>query len=266
MKENGALISGDSNAANLGAALEVVARLIRARLAGEDLAPQGELRLAYFDDGSVLGDFIGARRPPFAEYVVMLLALAPHVQPAMLDTEIRGALASGGDFPEIGGIRDPDSRTFLPTGETAAFLLAGADLEARFDVQRLFAPDHWFATENVLRLDAARDGAPWLSGRIVMSRDWVERFTLGVEQAPAFGIDFPARRVSTALDWEDLVLEPDVMERIDELQNWVRHGRTLRERWGMARATASGLSRAVSRPAGHGQDADGRAARQGDRA
>jgi hypothetical protein len=242
-----------SNAANLDAALDLLARLVRARITGEDLAPGGELRLAFFDDGSHLGDFIRERQPPFEEYVLLLLALAPHVRPTLLDAQIRAALAREGDFPEIGGVRDEASRTFLPTGETAAFLLAGDDLDARFDVQRLFSPDHWFAREGVLRLESPRDGAPILSGRIVMARDWVERFTLGAAQAPAFGADFPARRIGTALTWDDLVLEEPVRERIAELENWVRHGRTLMADWGMAGRLRPGYRALFHGPPGTGK-------------
>lgn len=242
-----------SNAANLASALDVIARLIRARIGGEDIAPDGEIRLAFFDDGSLLGDFIRERQPPFEEYVMLLLALAPHIRPTLLDAEIRAALAREGDFPEIGGVRDPDSRTFLPTGETAAFLLAGDDLDGRFRIQRLFAADHWFVREGVLRLEETKDGAPLLSGRIIMARDWVERFTLGAAQPPAFGAGFPARRITTALEWDDLILDEPVQERIGELENWVRHGRTLMQGWGMAGRLRPGYRALFHGPPGTGK-------------
>jgi hypothetical protein len=242
-----------SNAANLGSALDVLARLIRARLTGEEIAPDGELRLAYFDDGSPLGDFIRERQPPFDEYAVLLLALAPHVRPTLLDAEIRSALARDGDFPEIGGVRDPGSRAFLPTGETAAFLLAGQNLEARFAVQRLFAADHWFAREGLLRLEPPADGAPIMSGRIVMARDWVERFTLGAAQAPSFGAAFPAKSISTQLDWDDLILGDAVREQIGELEKWVSHGRALTESWGMGGRLRPGYRALFHGPPGTGK-------------
>ncbi|WP_191637042.1 ATP-binding protein, partial [Pseudomonas fluorescens] len=163
------------------------------------------------------------------------------------------ALVREGDFPEIGGIRDADSRTFLPTGETAAFLLAGGDLDGRFEVQRLFSPEHWFAREGVLRLEEAKDSAPILSGRIVMAREWVERFTLGSAQAPAFGTRFPARRIATALDWDDLVLEAQVQQRITELKHWVRHSRTLTHDWGMAGRLRPGYRALFHGPPGTGK-------------
>ena len=242
-----------SNAANLTPALDLLARLIRARAKGEEIAPEGRIELNYFDDGSLLGEFIRERQPPFDEYVVLLLALAPHVCPALLDAEIRAALATEGDFPEIGGVRDADSRVFLPTGETAAFLLAGRDLDARFAVQSLFAPDHWFAREGILRLEPPREGAPAMSGRIVMARDWVERFTLGAPQAPAFGPGFPAKRIATSLGWDDLILAGEVREQIAELDNWVRHNATLMRDWGMAGRLRPGYRVLFHGPPGTGK-------------
>ncbi len=242
-----------SNSANLDAAFDVLVRLIRARVKGEDLAPGGQIRLQFFDDGSILGDFIRERQPPFEEFALLLLTLAPHVRPALLDAEIRTALAREGDFPEIGGVRDADSRAFLPTGETAAFLLAGENLDARFDIQKLFSPDHWFAREGMLRLEPARDGASLLSGRIVMARDWVERFTIGRVQVPDFGAAFPAKRISTALEWDDLILTGSVREQIAELENWVRHGRTLMNDWAMAGRLRPGYRALFHGPPGTGK-------------
>ena len=253
MKSLSEEIATASNAPNIGSALDVLTRLVRTRCRSEQMAPDGSLRLPYFDDSSALGTFIRDRQPPFEEYVVILLALAPHVRPTLLDSEIRAALARDGDFPEIGGVRDAESRTFLPTGETAAFLLAGDDLEARFEVQSLFAPDHWFAREGLLRLEPAAEGAPILSGRIVMARDWVERFTLGTLQAPAFSAAFPARRIDTELDWEDLVLPAAAREQIDELEAWVRHNRTLTETWGMSGRLRPGYRALFHGPPGTGK-------------
>ena len=242
-----------SNEANLEQALAFLGDLLRARMADHNGVEASLPKLTYFDDGSPFAALIKERQPKFDEYAILLLALAPHVRPMLLDTEIRAALARDGDFPEIGGVRDAESRTFLPTGETAAFLLAGDDLEARFEVQRLFAPDHWFAREGLLRLEPPSDGAPILSGRIVMARDWVERFTLGALQAPAFGAAFPARRIATELEWEDLILPDAAREQIGELEDWVRHGRCLTESWGMGGRLRPGYRALFHGPPGTGK-------------
>jgi hypothetical protein len=247
-----ALASSDG-AANLEPGLDLLGALIRARLTGDDVAPEGHVAIRYFDDGSPLGNVIRDRQPPFEEYVVLMLALAPHVRPGFLDAAIRAALPQGGDFPEIGGVRDEALRALVPTGETAAYLLAGDDLAARFAVQRLFSPDHWLAREGLLRLDPVREGMPVLSGRIIMARDWVERFTIGHPEAPAFGPDFPARRIETALAWEDLVLAGPVRAQIGEIEDWLAHAPTLMRDWGMAGRLRPGYRALFHGPPGTGK-------------
>jgi hypothetical protein len=242
-----------SNAANLAAAFALLDRLVRARIGGEEFAPGGSLRLDFFDDGSALGDFIRARRPAFDEYVTLLLALAPHVRPTLIETAIRESLPREGDFPEIGGRRSADSRILMPTGETATFLLAGDDLEGRLEIHNLFGPDHWFARDGILRLEEAAHGEPFLSGRIVIARDWLERFTTGRPTAPPFSSRFPAKRISTALDWDELVLAPPVREQIEELHRWARHGRASIEAWGMERRLRPGYRALFHGPSGTGK-------------
>lgn len=54
---------------------------------------------------------------------LMLIALAPHAIPELFDKAIQEKIKSSGDFPEIGGVRGKNFRGFLPTGQTAVFLL-----------------------------------------------------------------------------------------------------------------------------------------------
>lgn len=223
-----------ANAPNLDAALDVLVRLIRSRLGGSAFAPDGAVALPFFDDGSVFGTFIRERRPPFDAYIAIILALTPHLRPGLLEAELCGALKREGDFPEVGGTRDDTSRAVLATGETLAFLLAGDDLAARFQVQHLLEPDNWLACEGLVRLEPAREGAPHLSGRLIIGRDWVARFTTGSLTAPAFGAEFPARRIATALNWDDLVLPAALQAQIAEIGDWLRHGADFLRDWGMA--------------------------------
>ncbi len=220
-----------SNAANLERALGFLALLLRARVAEEAGREPGDLPdTGFFDDGSAFGDLVRERRPGFDEWVVLLLALAPHVSPGLLEDAIRESLGAEGDLPQFGGRRERESRALFATGETACFLLAGDDVEARFAVQRLFGADHWFAREGVLRLEEAERGAPHLSGRLLMARDWIERLTIGRVTAPAFSSAFPAHRLETELQWDDLILETGAQAQIGEICRWLRHRRALAER------------------------------------
>jgi AAA+ superfamily predicted ATPase len=246
-----------TNAPNLVHALEFLRHIVRSRCTLHFRAEDPESielpRLAYYQDDSAFSRFIEARHPSFDEYVVLLLALAPHAAPAGVERWIRDALAETDDLPEIGGVRDKESRALLPTGETALFLLAGDDLDRRFEVQRIFTADHWFARDRILRLEAAREGQPFLSGRLLLEPEYIELFTLGRISTPPFSASFPAREIRTDLEWSDLVLGPDVREQVDELRRWIEYHPTLLDGWRMRRKLRPGYRALFHGPPGTGK-------------
>ena len=234
-----------SNAENLAYSFEYLAKAIQARLEmhfskknTDDVILES---LAYYDDGSSFSQFIAKQQPSFEEYIILLLVLVPHVQPGFLDQVIKQALKTSGDFPELGGARDNEKRIFFPTGETALFVLAGNDLEKRFVVQSLFASDHWFAQQSILKLELAKEGEPIMSGRLLMSPDYIELFTIGYISKPNFSAAFPAKEISTELQWDDLVLSDVVHEKIDEIKNWVEYQQVLMQDWDMQKKLKPGF-------------------------
>lgn len=52
---------------------------------------------------------------------------------------------------------------------------------------------------------------------------------------PVFSNDFPARLVTTAQSWEELVLEPEASQRIDELKDWLYFGQKMLIEWQLNR-------------------------------
>lgn len=167
------------------------------------------------------------------EYVVLLMALAPHIRPSFFDEVIQKALPEAGDFPQLGGVRGKQFRGFLPTGETALFILGGDDLEKRFEIQELFSEDHFFAKKRLIWLEEPPSGEPKMSGKIFLSSEYLDLLTLGKVSKPKFGLNFPAQRITTTLLWEDLVLSVATKKQIKDLENWIQHGDTVLYDWGL---------------------------------
>ena len=92
--------------------------------------------LRYYQNDPSLAGFIERHEPDADEFALLMLALAPHLQPDFFGKIIAEYLPDGGDFPEFGGVRGVNHRGLLPTGETAQFVIGGDDLEKRLDVQR----------------------------------------------------------------------------------------------------------------------------------
>lgn len=167
------------------------------------------------------------------EYLVLLIALAPHLQPDFFDRIIQEKLPKAGDFPQLGGVRGKQFRGFLPTGETVLFILAGEDLEKKIAVKQMFSEDHFFAKKRILWLNDPPSGEPAMSGKVVMSPEYVDLFTTGTISKPKFGMNFPAQLIETSLQWNDLILNDKTMHQIRDLENWINHGHTLLNDWGM---------------------------------
>ncbi|NVO21495.1 MAG: ATP-binding protein [Bacteroidetes bacterium] len=187
------------------------------------------------------------------ERIVLVLALIPHIRPQLLDVLWTHNEATGRGFSEFGGWKGVNHGGFIPTGETAAFIIAGDELIPRFEMMRIFEGDHPFATKNILSLSAVAPGEPLLSGALEISREYLNWFLSGVERKPNYNIDFPAKLIETQLDWDQLVLPAYTLEQLGEFKSWILHGMTLLKDWGMDQKLKPGYTSLFYGPPGTGK-------------
>lgn len=249
------MIESIPNAPSCSTALAYLHAVLSARLQAHT-HPETHIEItgaAYYEDDSPFTRFFQTHQPSFEEYILLLLALVPHVHPNFFGPLIAEYLPEGGDLPEFGGVRVQNHRGILPTGETAQFVLAGDDLTRRLEVQRLLGSDHWFHQKNILHLEPVREGEPVMSGRLILDPEVVELLTLGIVSKPRFSMDFPAERVSTEMDWDDLVLPPATLRQIREIERWALHNDTLLHDWGMKKKIKPGYRALFYGPPGTGK-------------
>lgn len=184
---------------------------------------------------------------------LLLIGLAPHVNAELFDNAIQNKLKASGDFPEIGGVRGKNFRGFLPTGQTAIYLLAGNNLEKRMEAEHLFWSDQFFAKRKILWLEELTQGEPSMSGKILMSQDYIDTFTHGKPAPPHFSISFPAKLIETELSWNDLVINDELKEQIKDLESWIKHKDELMMKWGMQSRLRNGYRTLFYGPAGTGK-------------
>ncbi|HMB61468.1 MAG TPA: hypothetical protein VKN36_00245, partial [Eudoraea sp.] len=205
--------------------MDSLGKLILERIAAEHA--QTKISLALFEDE----DFVIALETilqlpetfSFEEKLVLLLAITPHVRPGFLEEVMARALPQGGEFSAFGGIKGQQHRGIIPTGETALFLLAGMDTRERLNYQKLFSSDGLFAIHGMLQVDGAPPGEPAMSGRLMPDPDWLQKILLGKEAAPVYSVEFPARKITTNMLWDDLVLHPQTSDQINDIQVWMSY-------------------------------------------
>ena len=190
------------------------------------------------------------------EATLLLLAIAPHIQPDLLDQTIQAAIDNSGEFPQLGGIR-PDGRNFrgfLPTGETALFALGEDNYSKKLEIRKLFAAEHFFSRKKILWLEDLPNGEPFMSGRIIMSQDYIDTFIYGKPSAPHFSANFPAKKIEEKRTREkSLVINQELNKQVDEISTWVKYNSCLMNKWGMSDRFRKGYRALFFGPPGTGK-------------
>lgn len=203
--------------------------------------------------GSALGTVCGEQGWGPCERLVLGLALAPHLRPELLDAFfVRNQNLDRG-FTEFGGSKGVAHGGFIPTGETASFLLAGSSLEKRFALMQILGPSHSFYQNEILALESSPAGEPALSGRLTLSSEWLSRLCMGEGAKPGFTSEFPAQRVTTPLAWEALVLGEHTLNQVSQLRLWLQRSVELMHMPGCPPHREQGLRVSLHGPAGVGK-------------
>lgn len=204
-------------------------------------------------DSSIYASLVKKYDMGFEERLVLILSLIPHIRPSLLDLLNIKNQSFDIPFSEFGGIKAEKHKGFLPTGETAIFLLAGLDLSKRFSLLRLFHLDHYFVKEKILFLDKSVSGEPKLSGTLQINPEYLSLLTTAEIYKPDFDMDFPAKRISSTQDWDDLVLTTTLEEGVMEIRNWLRFGKELKENFKFGKKIKSGFKVLFTGPPGTGK-------------
>jgi len=184
--------------------------------------------------------------------LVLMLALAPHLRPALLDPLFIRNSTYDRAFTEFGGLPTPQGG-FLPSIETALFLVAGDDLAARLEAQRIFVNEHPLLRGGLLDPLAADATLPASQRALRPSTPFLHQLFQGEAWRPRFGQGFPARLITTQLEWKDLVLPHATRAYVDEIITWVNHGQTLLDNWDLGRHLKRGFRALFAGPPGTGK-------------
>lgn len=187
------------------------------------------------------------------EKLLILFALVPHIQPKFFDSLIQELYPQGGEFPEFGGVKTGNNRGMVPTGETALFILAGNDMEERLKIQELFSDYGQLFKQNILWLEHVKEGEPAMSGRMIISHEWIDKLLFGKISKPKFSPDFPAKLISTKMQWNDLVLHEQTADQINDIKIWLEYNKELSNDPNIARKIKPGYRALFYGPPGTGK-------------
>lgn len=171
---------------------------------------------------STYADFLLEHRFKDSERLALLLAMLPHLKPELLDVFYTKNASYDRNFSEFGGAKGKNFNGFMPTGETLLFILSGGDLKKRMEAEHDLLHHSLLLRNSILKLSAVEQGEPLMSGVLSVNAEFLSLLTLGAFSKPDYSPDFPAKRIHTQLQWDDLVLDDHVKQEVEEIKTWIR--------------------------------------------
>ncbi|UTW64755.1 ATP-binding protein [bacterium SCSIO 12741] len=204
-------------------------------------------------DPSEYAQFCHSLSLSFAERILVLLALLPHIRPQLLDIFFIKNKNYDRGYTEFGGIQGSTHGGFLPTVETAAFILAGDNLPERIHLASMLQPHSNLIREEVLLPVSKSYKESVFSSRLQVAPDFFNRLFQAGNAEPEFSPEFPARRIKTDLDWEDVVMSPALIHEIFEVKDWIEHGGEVLDQWNLEKWVKPGYRALFYGPSGTGK-------------
>ncbi len=166
----------------------------------------------------------------FEERFTLMLALAPTLRPHLLDPFLLRNAALDRPYSHFGGVQRDGA--FLPTVQTAAFVLAQDDIEHRLDLLARFEPTATLRARGLI--DVAPSEAGPANGALTIGPALHGRLFSSEGELQAIMTRLGVRPLDTPLSAADLVVDDSVMSELQQLMGWIQHSRMLLTDWKLA--------------------------------
>jgi len=205
------------------------------------------------DPSTHWGQLLHTHQPAWPQRLALALALAPQLKPQLLDNFFTKNAEYDRPFAEFGGHAGTHHNGFLPTGQTLGFLLNPCYSSGYAQAIQALDSTQPLLQKRILTLAPAPETEPPLSGALTISNAWLNHLLTGQEVSLQHDALFPATRISTPLNWQDLVLQEQVRKEIDHIHLWLQKGQYLLEDLGLKKHLKPGYRCLFYGPPGTGK-------------
>lgn len=148
--------------------------------------------------------------------LLVTLALAAHIDPMRLEVFAEAEANLQRPIPAFGGLRDTKSKKFVPTAQTALFLLSADALEAKMEGFQYLDITHELYQKKLL-IHPEHLEAP-----LRLTPEYIQLFTTGKSYQPEYSSAFPAQKMVCKHTWDDLVLEEHTAQELQHIKAWLK--------------------------------------------
>lgn len=186
------------------------------------------------------------------ERIIIITALAPYFSPGTLSVLTLKNPITNQPFSEVGGILVNDQRVFMPTIDTIRFLNTDNNIENSYFTDQYFSNTSRLLKLNIITLEQPERTKLWNKSIVSPTAEFLATIK-GEKYTPSYNNNFPASRISTRLDWTDLVLPFETNKALSELSIWLKHSHKILQHPQLGRFIKPGFRSLFYGPPGTGK-------------
>ncbi|WP_326984341.1 ATP-binding protein [Chryseobacterium sp. MYb264] len=189
-------------------------------------------------EGFQLGDCIFEKGLDHQEVVILLMALLPRLDPALLKRIYL-------EFPEsilfdFCSVND-NGRLFYPTIQTVQYILGGDCISERLKALDYFSSDSVLVKDELIVFSSSANDHTPMNSPLSVHQEAFNRMVFGSELLPKMSNDFPAEQLHTRRSWTDLILPENTMNELQSIEAWYNSSQVLMEDWDMQKKLKPGF-------------------------
>jgi len=203
------------------------------------------------DDQSGYAQILRKYKLTFEERLILIMAFIRHLKPQSLDLFLTKNKSTDVEFSEFGGVKDEKKQGFVPTLETVCFLLGGADnIQIRLEFMKGIYENNTLYEEGILN---AKKSPVELNEPLRLSEEFIGIIITSKKYKPKYNTSFPAEEITTKMDWDDLVLETGIKNKLLEVKQWLQHSDLILNQWKLDKTLKAGYRVLFYGPPGTGK-------------
>lgn len=185
-----------------------------------------------------LGNYISEKNFAHQEVIILLMALLPRLDPALLKRIYL-------DFPssplfDFCSVND-NGRLFYPTVQTVQYILGGENISERLTALDHFASDSVLVKEEIITFSGSGKDYVAENSQLNVHQEAFNIIIFGSELLPKMSNDFPAEQIHTHRSWTDLILPQNTLDELQSIESWYNSSRILMEDWDMQKKLKPGF-------------------------
>lgn len=189
-------------------------------------------------EGFQLGNYISGKALAHQEVIILLMALLPKLDPALLKRiylEFPSSMLF--DFCSV----NDNGRLFYPTIQTVQYILGGDSISERLKVLNYFNSDSILVKDGIIIFSGSAQDHIAVNSQISVHHEAFNAIVLGAEVLPKMSNDFPAEQLHTRRSWNDLILPQNTLHELKSIEDWYNSSHILMKDWDMQKKLKPGF-------------------------